>query len=130
MLHLFIGHILLPHYSSHTSFSHFDALMIFNIKHCVHLDLPSMMLMHMYSFFSHDAKSFYLMECTSLRSSNTLVSSFFDAPTVMLHHSHTYKYDSFLHRTFHLTTRICPSIKSSLDRTYSFIPVILQSAII
>lgn len=52
-----ITHILLPRYGSHMSFSIFDALMIFNIKLCVHLDLPSMMLAHMHSSSSDVAKT-------------------------------------------------------------------------
>lgn len=54
VFHLMITHILLPQYDSHTSFSIFDALMIFNIKHHGHNDLPSMMLTHVYSSSFHD----------------------------------------------------------------------------
>lgn len=44
VLYLLIIHIFLPWVGSQTSFTHSDALMMFNIKYHVYLDLPFMML--------------------------------------------------------------------------------------
>lgn len=57
VLYLMITHILLLRHNSHTSFFIFDALIMFNIKHRIHLDLLSMMLTYICSLSSHDAKT-------------------------------------------------------------------------
>lgn len=57
VLYLMITHIFLSRYDSHTLFSIFDALMMFNIKHCICLDLRFMMLIHIYFSSSHDTKT-------------------------------------------------------------------------
>lgn len=97
VLHLMIAHILFLRFGSHTSFSIFDALMMFDIKHQVHLNLFSMMLTHMSLSSSHDTKTILPHQMYLVKVFHYFGVDLSNKTSSKLYFTQHYKHDSYLY---------------------------------
>lgn len=96
VLYLMVTYIMLPRYGSYMSFSIFDALLIFNIKQHMRLDLPYTMLTYICSSSFYDAKTILSYIMYLIKVFHFFGVELSNETSSKLHHTHYYKHDSYL----------------------------------